>query len=220
MDAVGREGRTVLFVSHNMAAIRTLCSRAILMKNGLLVKDEEIETAIASYLAEGDASGASIVWNERDAPQSPEMRFAKACILNEDGEYTSLIDCRKPFSILVEYEVLKPVNELRIGFFMQNSDGVPICGSNEPDSWYQSTKNPGRYTSRCVFPGYVLNAGRYQIRFGSDASPFDKPLITTDFCLSLTVEDVEGHGLRSEKLPGIVRPKLDWNSENETKLSR
>lgn len=219
MDAVGREGRTVLFVSHNMAAVRTLCSRAILMKDGQVVKDEEIETAIGSYLSEGNTSDAMIVWDERNAPQSPEIQFVKAYILNEEGELTSSIDCRKEFSIAVEYKVLKPVKELRMGFFMQSSEGIPVCGSNEPSAWYRSIRNPGYYTSKCIFPGYVLNAGRYLIRFGSDLSPFVKPLVTTPFCLSLTIEDVEGHGLRNERLPGIVRPKLDWNSENKTKIS-
>lgn len=215
MSAVGREGRTVLFVSHNMAAIRTLCSRALLMKDGRVIKDEEIETAIGSYLSEGNTSESSILWTEENAPQSPEMRFVAARILNDENEPTALVDCRKPFSIVVEYETLKPVKDLRIGFFMQNSDAIPVCGSNEPSRWHQSTKNPGRYTSRCVFPGYVLNAGTYLIRFGADVPPFDRALITTPFCLSLTIEDVEGHGLRNERLPGIVRPKLEWISENE-----
>lgn len=216
MESVGREGRTILFVSHNMGAVRSLCNRAILMKSGHVVKDEEIETAISSYLSEGDTSEALIVWNTQNAPQSPEMRFVKAYILNEDGEHSALIDCRKEFSIVVEYEVLQPVNELRIGFFMQKDDGTPICGSNEPREWFQSIKNPGLYASKCVFPGYVLNAGRYLIRFGADRSPFDQSLITTPFCLSITIEDVEGHGLRSERLPGIVRPKLKWNSSDNS----
>lgn len=219
MESVGRQGRTVLFVSHNMAAVRTLCSRAILMKDGRVVKDEEIETAIGSYLLESDASEATIVWDEQNAPQSPEMRFVGAYILNEAGEQTSLVDCRKEFSIIVEYQVLETVDELRIGFFMQNSDGIPICGSNEPSAWSKSTKNPSYYSAKCVFPGCVLNAGRYLIRFGADLPPFVEPLVTTPFCISLTVEDVEGHGLRNERLPGIVRPKLEWNSENKTKLS-
>lgn len=219
MESVGREGRTVLFVSHNMAAVRALCSRAILMKDGQVVKDEEIETAIGSYLLESDASQAMIVWDEQNAPQTSELKFVKAYILNREGEQTSLIDCRKEFSIVIEYEILKPVGELRLGFFMQNAEGISICGSNEPSGWSKSNKNPGHYISKCIFPGYILNAGRYLIRFGADKPPFAEPLITTPFCLSLTVEDVEGHGLRNERLPGIVRPKLEWNSENKIKLS-
>ncbi len=210
MESVGREGRTVLFVSHNMAAVRTLCSRALLMKNGQIVKDEEIETTIGSYLSEGDTSAASIVWDEQNAPQSPEIQFVKAYILNEDGEHTSLIDCRKEFSIVVEYKVLKPLRELRIGFFMQNIEGIPVCGSNDPVAWHRSTREPSRYVSKCTFPGYVLNAGGYSIFFGADIPPYEKPLVTTPFCLSFNIEDTEGHGALNERLPGVVRPKLNW----------
>lgn len=210
MNEVGREGRTVLFVSHNMAAIRTLCSRAILMKNGRVEKDEEIETAIGSYLSEGNTSEASIVWDEQTAPQSPEIRFVRAYILNEDGENSSLIDCRKEFSIVVEYKILKSLRDLRIGFFMQNIEGIAVCGSNDPAAWRQSTREPNLYVSKCVFPGYILNAGRYSVFFGADVPPYEKPLATTPFCLSFDIEDTEGHGALNEKLPGLVRPKLVW----------
>lgn len=210
MNEVGREGRTILFVSHNMAAIRSLCSRALLMKDGRIVKDEDIETAVGSYLSEGSRSEASIVWDEQTAPQSPEIRFVRAYILNEDGEPTALIDCRKEFSIVVEYKILKPLRDLRIGFFMQNIEGIAVCGSNDPGAWHQSTREPNLYLSKCVFPGYVLNAGGYSVFFGADVPPYDKPLAATPFCLSFNIEDTEGHGALNERLPGLVRPKLDW----------
>ncbi|KYC39323.1 ABC transporter [Scytonema hofmannii PCC 7110] len=211
MEDVGKEGRTVLFVSHNMAAIRALCSRALLMRNGQVLLDSEIEAAVSHYLAEDDASDARIVWNKKDAPQSPELRFLEAYILNDRGDYASIIDCRKGYSIAVKYEVLKPINGLRIGFFMQNSEGIPICGSNDPVAWQKLERSPGEYTSQCFFPGYVLNAGKYLICFGSDMPPYNKSLVTTPYCLGLTIEDVEGHGSTNERLPGIVRPKLEWN---------
>jgi len=218
MEDVGKEGRTVLFVSHNMAAIRALCSRAILMKHGQLVKDTEIETALSSYLSEGDTSDAVIIWDEQNAPNSPEIRFIKAYILNEEGEYASLLDCRKEFSIVVEYKVLKPLRDLRIGFFMQNIEGIPICGSNDPSAWFQSIRDPNHYISKCTFPGYVLNAGMYSIFFGADIPPYTKPLVSTPYCLSFSIEDIDGHGYMNERLPGIVRPKLNWNIQHLVKL--
>jgi lipopolysaccharide transport system ATP-binding protein len=218
MENVAKEGRTILFVSHNMAAIRSLCSRALLMKNGQLIIDSDFETAISNYLSEGDISDAAVVWNKDNAPQSPEIRFTKAYILNKEGESASLLDCRKEFSIVVEYEVLKPLDDLRIGFFMQNVEGVPICGSNDPNAWSSSVRNPGYYISRCTFPGYLLNAAKYSVFFGADIPPYTSPLVTTPYCLSFTVEDVEGHGPRKERLPGIVRPKLDWNVKQLTEV--
>ncbi|MEI2581704.1 ABC transporter ATP-binding protein [Scytonema sp. PRP1] len=211
MENVGKEGRTIIFVSHNMAAIRALCSRALMMQKGQLLMDSDIETAITTYLADERSSDAHIIWDRKNAPQSSELRFLEAYILNEQGDYASTIDCRKGFSIAVKYEVLKPINGLRIGFFMQNSEGIPICGSNDPVAWPKLVRTPGEYTSQCFFPGYVLNAGRYSICFGSDMPPYDKSLATTPYCLGLSIEDVEGHGPMNERLPGVVRPKLDWN---------
>lgn len=210
MESVGREGRTVLFVSHNMAAVRTLCSRAFLMKDGQLIRDEDAETIISNYLSDGDISDSMVCWDEQTAPQSPEIRFVKAYILNEEGEYASLIDCRKEFSIVLEYDVLKPLRDLRIGFFMQNIEGVPVCGSNDPGAWHQSAREANRYVSKCRFPGYVLNAGGYSIFFGADIPPYEKMLVNTPFCLGFSIEDIEGHGVLNERLPGLVRPKLNW----------
>ena len=213
MKDVGEDGKTVLFVSHNMAAIRSLCSRAILMKNGQVFIDADINTGIGEYLSEDNTSGAQVVWNQQNAPKSSEICFAKAYILNDKGEYASSLDCRKDFSIVVEYEVLKPLYGLRIGFFMQSFEGIPMCGSNDPDAWPQAVREPGYYISQCSFPGYALNAGMYSINFAADVIPYTHQIVTTPYCLSFTVEDVEGHGSLNEKLPGVLRPKLNWNVE-------
>jgi lipopolysaccharide transport system ATP-binding protein len=211
MEDVGKEGRTIVFVSHNMAAMRALCSRAVLMHHGQLLLDTDIETASAQYLVEDAGADGHIVWHKDDAPQSPEIRFLEAYISNEQGKHASTIDCRKCFSICVKYEVLKPINGLRIGFFMQNSEGVPICGSNDPMAWTEPNRMPGEYISECNFPEHVLNVGKYSIAFGSDMPPYTKSLATTDFCLALILEDIDGHGPAHEKLPGVIRPKIEWN---------
>jgi lipopolysaccharide transport system ATP-binding protein len=211
MEEVGKEGRTVIFVSHNMAAMRALCSRALLMHHGKILLNADIETAAAQYLTEDTAADSHIVWPEANAPQSPEIRFLEAYISNEQGISASSIDCRKSFSISLKYEVLKPINSLRIGFFMQNSEGIPVCGSNDPMAWPKGIREPGEYISQCNFPGYVLNSGKYSIYFAADFPPYSKQSVTTPYCLSVIVEDIEGHGPMNERLPGVVRPKLEWH---------
>jgi lipopolysaccharide transport system ATP-binding protein len=216
-DVATKEGRTVLFVSHNMAAVRALCSRALLMKGGQLAMDAVPETVTSEYLSEDDTAKAKIVWNQHNAPKSSEVCFIKAYILNDKGEYASLLDCRKQFFIVVEYEVLEVVKGLRIGILIQNNEGIIICGSNtvlsssdKPNAWLQPLINPGFYKTQCTFPGYIINAGRYSVCFGSDRLPDTIPLLLTPYCLSFAVEDLEGHPPLNEKLPGILRPKLDW----------
>ena len=211
MADVARQGRTVLFVSHNMAAVRALCNRAVLMAGGKVVIDADVETCISEYLADEVASDAVVVWDRQNAPQTPEFRFLKGYVSDSEGRPASTLDYRKPFQIVVEYEVLKPIQNLRVGFFLQNGEGVPICGANDADFRPQKLSDDGRYVSRCTFPGYTLNSGSYLIRFGSDRPPYGDPLVTTPFCLSFHVEDMEGHGTFNYKLPGVIRPKVHWD---------
>jgi lipopolysaccharide transport system ATP-binding protein len=211
MKDVSKEGRTVLFVSHNMAAVRALCSRALLMRNSCLVADHNVESIVDAYLSEGEASESLIVWNPQDAPRCSEIRFIKAYILNDKNEYLSSLNCKEKFSIVIEYEVIKPIFGLRIGFFMQNAENVPICGSNDVGLCTENIKESGFYISRCEFPEQILNSGVYSINFGADKFPYTESLIQTSFCLNFFVEDLEGHGINRQKLPGIIRPKIDWN---------
>lgn len=210
MQEVGNEGRTVLFVSHNMAAIRGLCDKGLLIKNSLFFNGN-IEIAINKYLEENASNnGAIIVWNNKIEQITSEIAFKKAYLLNDKGENHSLLDSRKNFSICIEYEIFKPLKFLRIGFYMQNLEGITICGSNDPGAWNEDIRNPGLYISKCDFPGYVLNQGNYSVYFGADIPPYIKPLLTTPYCINFTIEDIEGHWVTNEKLPGIVKPNLKW----------
>jgi lipopolysaccharide transport system ATP-binding protein len=210
MKNVSKEGRTVLFVSHNMAAVRALCSRALLMRNSCLVADHNVEFIVEAYLSDGEASESLIVWNSQDAPRCSEIRFIRAYILNNKNEYVSSLSCQEKFSIVIEYEVKKPTLGLRIGFFMQNTENVPICGSTDFSSETEKIKDPGFYISHCTFPEHILNTGVYSVYFGADKSPYIENLIQTPICLTFTIEDLEGHGINNQKLPGVIRPKLDW----------
>jgi lipopolysaccharide transport system ATP-binding protein len=211
MNDVAKQGRTVLFVSHNMAAVRSLCNRALILNAGRLVLDTDTESAVREYLTDEFMMDSQVVWDGEDAPATPEIRFLRAYILDDEGHPASSIDCRKGFSICVEYEVLKTVSGLRIGFSMRNSEGVEMCGSNDPDAWQEPARASGRYISRCDFPGYVLNAGRYSVFFGADAPLNSQLHLMTPYCLSFSVEDVEGHGPFKERLPGVIRPRLHWD---------
>jgi lipopolysaccharide transport system ATP-binding protein len=211
-DTSTKEGKTILFVSHNIGAIRKLCNRALLIKNSSIAVDSDVENVIGSYISEVDTFNSMISWDLQSSPKSHNVRFVKAYILNDQNKYSSSLDYTKQFSINLEYEVIKDINGLRIGFFMQNSEGIPICGST--DSAIFGTTNfcrkPGFYLSSCIIPGHLLNSGSYSIYFGADMTPYSEHLVQTPYCLTFSIKDTEGHGSRSERLPGILRPKLEW----------
>jgi lipopolysaccharide transport system ATP-binding protein len=211
MNEVAHGGRTVLFVSHNMSAMRGLCTRGLTLKNGSTVCDADIESAIDNYLSEDSSAQGAMQWKADELPQNGKISFRGACLLDERNQPAAAFECRSGFYICLEYEVQKPITNLRIGFFMRNAVGVEICGSNDEEQSHGSTTNPGIYTTLCRFPPHVLNVGRYALYFGADAPNGGMEPLLTDYCVSFAIEDNAGHGPGHLTLPGIIRPKLHWS---------
>ena len=221
-DVARHGGRTVLFVSHNMAAVRALCNRAILLRAGTVALDADTDTVVAAYVRDGgEGDQASVTYPAAGAVAPDTMRFTDAAICDRHGSpLAGVVDCRDPFTITAQFAVgEETIRSLRIGWDMQNAEGVTVCGSNNPHSVESHT--PGVYRVACEFPGDILNEGRYVVRFCGDI-PGDRVLHLTGYELAFSVEDIEGHGATAQKLPGIVRPRLHWSEEgqgNRTRLS-
>lgn len=209
MGDVAKGGRTVLFVSHNMAAMRALCSRAILMDAGRIVMDGEISGVTRAYIESEKSSPALFTWDEKSAPSHGGFTFCRVAILNQRGEPVANVAHDEPFTISIEYKMERKAPGIRVGFLMQNAEGVDICGSNDVHVEGSETRGASHYVSRCRIPGYLLNEGRYQLQFGADAY-HGSIYILTPFCLSFSVEDTERHSESRHLLPGVLRPKLEW----------
>ena len=208
---VAQQGKTVLFVSHNMPAVRALCNRAVIINKGRLILDTHSENAVAAYLADETNLDSYVAFDGDRRIATDEIGFLEAYVLDDRENRASVIDCAKPFSIVIEYQVHRPLKDLRIGFGLRSAEGIAICGSNDPTGWPHPQRNPGRYMSRCTFPGYTLNTGNYSVCFAADAPGRPAPNIETPFCLSFSVEDLEGYGPWRQKLPGVIRPNLTWD---------
>jgi lipopolysaccharide transport system ATP-binding protein len=211
----GGNGRTILFVSHNLAAMRVLCSRAILLDRGNLICSGTVDEVIANYLERFGGEAGEVLWEGEAAPQSQDFGFVfrRAWIENHRGISSSILAHNEPFTICVEYEIGRHLAGLRIGFFLQNNDGVGICGSNDVGSPRASDRVAGLYVSRCRFPAHVLNEDTYHVQFGADTygrQAAEHLSLLTPFSLSFSIEDLERHQGGRLKLPGVVRPQLEW----------
>ena len=209
MSQVATQGRTVLFVSHNMAAILAMCERAILLDKGRIVIDSSVAEATAKYMSMQRGDLGLLEWKKGDQPASDHVRFLRAFVHDESGQVVSRLDFRKGFSLGLEYEVLRPIKDLIIGFDMHNASALLVCGSNNIQQSENTVQTPGIYTAACRFPGHLFNAGSYQIKFIAHTK--SEVLLSTEICLAFDIEDLVGHGSRFEPVHGIVRPRLEWN---------
>ena len=108
MEGVGQQGRTVLFVSHNMPAITRLCERAILLDEGRVIMDGLASQVVSTYLSSDLGTTAVREWPDPgQAPGNEVARLRAVRVRSEDGQVTDVVDIRQPVGIEMEYEVLK-----------------------------------------------------------------------------------------------------------------
>ena len=133
-EVTGRGGRTVLFVSHNLQAVRALCDRAIVLKGGRLVADAHVETCLQAYRgAFQNAAGASHVSFKRPARAGLWMTAAQ---LEADGDPTGLVPMGSDLRLVIRFSSEVPVAAATVGFVLTAASGVEVLGANNQ---YQPT---------------------------------------------------------------------------------
>jgi lipopolysaccharide transport system ATP-binding protein len=212
MEEVRAIGKTILIVSHNMASIRSLCTQALLLKNGRKDFYGLAQKAIEQYLESGGQDAQNFYkWNA-DTQKNEIIRFIQAKVyLDREENNRDIFDVDEDFKIAVEYEILKEIQGLRIGFLMKNHEEIIVCGFNTP-LLSKKIQSSGQYLCKFNFPGNTLNSGKYLLMFGADSLPNFERLYTSDYCVSFIVEDTKGHGHLKERLPGIIKPLITAES--------
>lgn len=213
-DVSKGEGRTVLFVSHNMAAVKSLCTRGILLKNGMVDNVGTSDEVIKKYLDDGVQIAAKI-WDDFNCPKCDFLKIISAKVLNHHQEISLNHFINEDIKIEFEYEILKENQLFTHGFNLFNDHEVHILSSHDKDS--ETLKVPlkkGTYKRTIILPGNFLAEGGYKCSFAiMRYNPFFVELHEMDI-LGFNVIDQIGldtvRGNYSGFFPGVVRPSLNW----------
>jgi lipopolysaccharide transport system ATP-binding protein len=214
MSEVAQGGRTVLFVSHNMGAIRRLTQRCIVLDKGQVRIDAPVQDAIEQYLkqaSEGVAEGIFV----RDKPRPADRPFYVNRVTTRRepaGDPASQFDCDHPISICVEYTATRPVAGLYGYMQLQRLDGTVVYEGDSNDSGLNpfDRLSAGCGTACIRIPERILGAGTYLIylSFASAADAagpeVDIPGIVGEFNLSDTSTR------RGNRRNGYLSLKLPW----------
>ena len=212
MESVGKEGRTILFVSHNMGAVKSLCTRAILLNKGQVLLDADVSAAVDRYLSTGDEIGEAgqVVWDADEAPCCDEMCLRSISMRDPDGKIHSIYDAAKHIDVDIQFKVKKTLRGMRIVLTWLTSEGIPAFASTNHAAIGSKEFVPGDYRVVCRIPADLLNSGRYLVNVHIGITGV-RVLIPGREYLALTVEGAGGHGsIATEKWPGVVAPKLNW----------
>lgn len=218
MSDVAQEGRTVLFVSHNMSAILRLTQETLVIEKGRLKMRAPTPEAVDYYLSQGYSQEGQRTWDADEIPpEAAPFRPRAVRIVNAEGKVTETVRSTEPFHIEVEYALDAPITGLRVGVYLMSMRGEYIFTSFDTDDPQRferyPVRQPGVYVSRCTVPADLLNEGRYAV--GINASSFRvRRYFQDDQALSFTVDATGAPGTHwTEARLGPLRPRLDWKIE-------
>jgi len=223
MGSIVDEGRTILFVSHNMTAIQGLCSRAIWLDLGQMLEDGPTQQVVSNYLR-SNASGAHAeqTWDDfASAPGSDEVRLHRVAARPRDGQPQDAITVLDPVVLEFEYWNQQPGLHLNLSLFVHNEQGIMVFNTaplHEP-VWHGRPFPVGLFRSVCHIPGSLLNDGTYRVTL---LVVKDQAIVLSRHADILTFEVQDSSAARGAWLgqwPGVVRPLLEWETELRATLS-
>jgi lipopolysaccharide transport system ATP-binding protein len=213
MGEVSQQGRTVLFVSHNLVALENLCPRAICLHHGKVVAEGNARQVIQAYQRSyREESAAARRWELVDlAPGNDKVRLRSLAVAPGNGDLNSLsID--QPFKIQIEFWSRRPDQDLSItlhflteenilAFSTSTMHNADLCGH---------ALGAGVYRAVCQVPAYLLNSGLIRLRLLVVENQTNVICTLDDAMTFELAPSAQNRGAYFGKRPGIMAPMLPW----------
>ena len=215
MSDVAQEGRTVLFVSHNMSAILRLTEETVVLDKGQIEMRGPTPEAVDFYMTSEMAQSGQRRWvPEDDYPSGSHFNPIALRVLDSHDRAVNRVVSSEDFSVEFEYRIQEELTGLRVGIYLTTSRGEPVFTSfdtDNPATYEQLTARPaGHYLSKCRIPRDILNGGVFVL--GVNASSFQiRSYFTDEHALTFTVDPTGAPGSQwTEPRRGPIRPALNW----------
>jgi homopolymeric O-antigen transport system ATP-binding protein len=215
MSDVAREGRTVVFVSHNLAAIGRLCPRSLLLVDGRVAADGATGAVITQYLAAVQSAVTSRSWDAAAAPGDDYLQLVSVSLLGADGAEAVAFTQDRGIAVRLVYRVLQTMPSASVGFELRAETGPVAFATYDADNpaWAGQGRAPGLYEALCSVPPNLLNQGAYLVGVVAGI-PHQRLCLREDDLLRLDV----GPAARGQNVvarmgaprPGFLALDLPW----------
>jgi lipopolysaccharide transport system ATP-binding protein len=203
------EGRTVLFVSHNMAAVKSLCTRGIVLENGKVVIDDTIENSISYYL-----SGGTVVLNSKKFDLTYDKEMFKLNAISLKNKFRKIAEPLREDEII---ELLTDIdikgNEMLryvITYHLHNEMGEAMFSFSSGKDGIDLKK--GNNQLRCFFPKDFFQSGQYFLSLFVVRDKREAIFIEKDIISFTIVDGSREIGIYMGKEPGYIKPKFMWEN--------
>jgi lipopolysaccharide transport system ATP-binding protein len=222
MGEVSQEGRTVLFVSHNMTAINRLCPRTVLLTDGRVVEDGPTRRVVGEYLRVAAESTGERMWDDpATAPGNDRARLHAIRILS-GGLTRGIVNIDEELAIEVDYWNLEVgARNVCVNVYLLDGTGtVVLSTANTPaanaleEEWFGRPRPRGLFRSRCTIPANFLNEGTYYVsafvfRFGVGVEAQAQEAVAFNVFDTGVMREAGG----GREWPGLIRVRFPWTTE-------
>jgi len=208
------DGRTVLFVSHNMATVNDLCTTGVILKNGIVCMKDNIKDVISEYLTELNDLSAYNNWDNKNAPGNKEVKLCKAYIIDKNKNLINTVQINQEFGICVEYEVLSNIPYFTHGINVYNKMETHLFTSHDNRDYKEKELIiKGIYKTTVWIPSNIFQNDKLEFSFACMRyNPFN--VLFHEKILSINVLETiftdSRHDFYRGELPGLMRPILIW----------
>ncbi len=209
-DVASGTGRTVLFVSHNMIAVQSLCEQAVLLERGHLKSAGPAASVIASYLSESMESNQAVTWDDPEiAPGNSIVRIRCISVTDGNDPGSRSLSMQTEIRIETEYTVHESNFLLHITYHLVNDQGITVL-----TTWSKPTvHSAGSYRAICRIPGNLLNSGGYFLKLIIVENENSAIYWKEDIVSFNVIDTAERETAYMGREPGIVQPILEWSVE-------
>jgi lipopolysaccharide transport system ATP-binding protein len=218
MEEVSREqARSIVFVSHNMNYISSLCDKVIWLDKGRIVESGQPSTVIGNYMSSTVHQTGNSEWkNIETAPGDQVVRLRSIAMVDEQGNKKELFGVTEKIGIQMEYEVLESGNILWLGYNIFNREMINVFDTHNVSSeQYQRPHEKGRFRAIAWIPPQLMNTGGYTVGCAIFNHLLNRIHFHEKDALAFSVYDEldkpTARGMSPGDFPGVIRPVLAWD---------
>ncbi len=217
MGDIAGEGRTVLFVSHNLTALANLCSRSIYLMKGIIHCTDDSLICIQRYMKDSQpySETQSLKQQIDELPPDPVCEITGLDFIQRD-QPTRNVASNVSICVTISYRIKQSVYGLRVGFDIIHDDGTVVFRTFHDDLMRTTTETlPGLYKSTAVIPSNLLAPGFYTLSLAVGIHNI-RWIISDKVIYKFEVSNIEGINVHyADKRPGVVMPYIQWETTKE-----
>tara|TARA_B100001248_G_scaffold182236_1_gene138727 strand:- start:1572 stop:2777 length:1206 start_codon:yes stop_codon:yes gene_type:complete len=218
MDEVSKKGKTVLFVSHQLAMIQELCNRAILLEKGKIILSGSVKNVIQTYVKQSNEKLSFMSFKDEALNKSKEydngLEF-KDIQIQQDGMDQNIFTNCDPITIIIQYYISRKFINFRVFIDLIDDYKNLIFRSFHDDMNKKPTEvSEGKYIAEMVIPAYLLAPKSYSIVINAGIHN-EKMFIKGGIKLPLTVKrsGLMNKAYSGDPIRGIIAPSLSWTNK-------